>query len=162
MSKLLNSKSIIFIFTFLYCTILAMICTNNFLNIKLLGINFIMFVVTLFIKALISGVFLFSIDAFLSNKKDFKLRFFEIVKSLLIAYLILLPFSLITLILNFLVDFQMDFFIRVISFSINFICPISLFFSYKFVTKSTWEYTIKVNSITVIIITLFTQLFKLI
>lgn len=157
MIKYIKNNYIIASATMLYCIFIGVICSINY-SLTAIAINTGLFMLTMALNVLVNGIFLFAIDAFIRQKKTFKLRFFEITKALWISQLILLPISLIAVILNPFISLSDEATVKIITFSLKYICPFVLFFSYKNITKSDWPTTIKVVSITFILMVGITQL----
>lgn len=158
----LKNKYIISGLTLLYCVCIGLLYSFRNFGFNFIVLNFSLVLVTVFFSTLLNGAFLFAIDSFIRQKVQFKARFFELTKSLWVSQLILLPVSIVTLATISFISISAITIVRIVTFAIRYICPFALLFSYKYITNSDWFTSIKVVSITFILMSTITQIFNLI
>lgn len=159
--KRIESKLMLTLISFFYCVLVTLLYTTNF-SFKFLSKNFLVITLTMGIGFIINGIFLFSVDSFIRVNVKFRDGFFKNFKSLWISYATLLPVSLGLTLINLFVSIPMFTVIKVITVSIRYVCPFVLLWSYKLVNKESWDVTIKVVSITFLMINILIKLFCLI
>lgn len=125
-------------------------------------INSVIVLFTITLNVIISSIFILAIDTFICQNKLSKVRFFELTKATWGSQLILFPISLIMVILTPFIKLNPETIIKSITFTLKYICPFALLFSYKIITHADWDKTIKVVSITFIITSFLTHIFHLI
>lgn len=146
----------------MYCVCIGLLYSLRNFSFNFIALNFSLVLVTVFFSTLLNGAFLFAIDSFIRQKVQFKARFFKLTKSLWVSQLILLPVSIVTLAIIPFVSISAITIVRIVTFTIRYICPFALLFSYKYTTNSDWFTSIKVVSITFILMSTITQIFHLI
>lgn len=159
--KRIKSNLTLTLISFFYCTLVTLLYTTNF-NFKFVSKNFIIITLTMFVGFIINGVFLVSVDSFIRVNVKFRDSFFKDFKSLWISYATLLPVSLGLTLINLFVGIPMVTVIKVITVTIRYVCPFVLLWSYKLINKESWDVTIKVVSITFLMINILIKLFCLI
>lgn len=158
-------KRYIEISTILYCGYVACIYMisdpnhdKNNPNWGNFAINLAIFSLTIFANVIINSLFLSAISSVIERIDTFKGRFLKALKSMLIAQIVLLPVSFILLMVSFFIHLDSFWVSKIIIFTINFIVPIALFFSYKHTTKLPWNKSIAIVALNIFIIGLLTQL----
>lgn len=158
----LKNKYIISGLTLLYCTFIGLLYSLKNFSLNFIALNSALVLITVIFNTLLNGAFLIAIDSFIRQKVSFKVRFFELTKSLWVSQLILLPVSLIILATIPFISISAITIVRIITFTLRYVCPFALLFSYKSMTDSDWFTSIKVVALTFIIMTVISQIFSLI
>ncbi len=159
MIKYIQKKSIIFSITFIYSILIGILYSLENFKLTFIAINTGVFLLTILLYVIGNGIFLIIVDNFMRQGIQFKIRFSELVKTILISKLILLPISLLLLGLSLFIKLDVLVLTKVITISLNYVSPFILLFSYKLVTKVDWDITIKVVSIAFLIVILMTKFF---
>ena len=159
MIKYIPKKSIIFSITFIYSILIGILYSLENFKLTFIAINTGVFLLTILLYVIGNGIFLIIVDNFMRQGIQFKIRFSELVKAILISKLILLPISLLLLGLSLFIKLDVLVLTKVITISLNYVSPFILLFSYKLVTKADWNITIKVVSIAFLIVILMTKFF---
>lgn len=162
MVKYVQNKSIIFFITFIYSILIGILYSLENFKLTFIAINTGVFLLTILLYVIGNGIFLIIVDNFMRQGIPFKIRFSELMKAILISKLILLPISLLLLSLSLFIKLDVLVLAKVITISMSYICPFILLFAYKLVTKTDWIITIKVVVVSFIIMTLITQVLRMI
>ena len=161
MIKYMENKYIATLGTLLYCGCIGILYTSK-LNIRSVIVNSLIVFITVCLSISTTSVFLVPIDSFFNNNIELKGRFWKLVKAIWISKIILLPVSLILILLTAMIYLDMEVRVKIINFTMQYICPFVLFYSSKNVTKVDWITTIKVVSIAFILLNLVVQILHII
>ena len=159
MIKYMQNRYIIALSTLLYCVCIGVLYSNT-LNTKFVMLNSVIVFITVCLNVLTTSLFLMPINCFVNNIK-LKECFGKLVKAIWISQMILVPISLILILLKTVIYLDMGVRVKIINFTMQYICPFVLFYAYKNVTKADWITTIKVVSIAFILLNLVIQIFRI-
>ena len=148
--QLISNKYIILATLLISTTIISILYSLS--NISLFVGNFFLVLLTFFIQIISVGFFLYVFDSIINTKKVFKVRLLQIIKSILMSQMIMLPISFILLIIYPFFNISSEWLTKIIVTSTNYMILLLLFFSYPTVTKSDNCTTIKVVSLTIIVL----------
>jgi hypothetical protein len=149
MKKLIKNKYIILLSVFLNTIFISLLYSLK--NINLFLGNFVIVLITLALQALSTGFFLFMIESFIAPKQSFKINFLNTIKSVFISQYPLSFVSIALFIICTLTNISAEWISKIIITTTNQISLFALFLSYSLVTKKSFSDTIKVVSITIII-----------
>lgn len=126
------------------------------------GGNILIIALSIFGVVFCNSLFMLAADSIFCKKIKFKERFFYITKSLWMSQFLLLPIVLILCLINCFINLNINFINNVIVISISYLSQLTLFMTYKFVTKNNWETTIKLVSLQFALVFILNLLLKFI
>lgn len=148
-SKYINKYTILLSLV-LSSIIIAILYSINCLN---LFVGNLLIVFATFIIQLISvEIFLIMADVLIVYKKSFKLRLIQTIKAILVAQMITLPVGCIVLLMHTFFNFSPELISKTIVITTNYVVLAFLYLSYPFSAKKDSYTTIKVVSLTIVLI----------
>lgn len=150
----------IFLCTILYFINFSILFMGK-LNIKILPTLILMFLVFFMMIMLIHTIFLFSVDLFIIPKKNYCLRLYQAIESVLISSeLVYLPLSLMLFLFHLFCDIPSIIIIKTIILGYKSFFPFVLLISYKIISDSDWTTSIKITVTEFLILNFISILFK--
>lgn len=150
MIKYINNKYVILTIEALSTILIAILYSLN--NIHLFIGNFFLVLLTFFIQIISIGFFLYVLDSIIIPKKNFKIRFLQTIKTILVAQMVMFPISFILLLIYPFYNISSECLTKIIVSSTNYMVLVFLFLAYPLVTKADKYTSIKVASSTIIIV----------
>lgn len=152
----------VFCLTLVYSVLIGLIYSFDNFNLVYLTVNTCIFILTLGLSIVNGTLFLIIVDAFIRQEIQFKERFFQIIKSIFISKLILFPVSICLLVLNMFIKMDLVALSKCITFLLIYASQFILLFTYKKITQSSWDITIKVVTLQFIFSSFLSLLLKFI
>lgn len=152
----------VFCLTLVYSVLIGLLYSFDNFNLVYLTVNTCIFILTLGLSIVNGTLFLIIFDAFIRQEIQFKERFFQIIKSIFISKLILFPVSICLLVLNMFIKMDLVALSKCITFLLIYASQFILLFTYKKITQSSWDITIKVVTLQFIFSSFLSLLLKFI
>lgn len=131
----------------------------NILSLKSIVLGIIIFCSAIIINILVNSILLFSISTIFQKTVPAKCRYIYIVKSLLVAYQILLPIFI--LIITLKIFFDLPIIIKIFNVLFKTLYPLVLCSTYKHFSSLDWYKSVMVVSIAWFVMLFCLQLFKM-
>ena len=145
--KILTNRYIILIFTILLCIMIAL--TYSIKQPNLIVVNFLGMLFVVLSSIISRGFFLFAVDYLTFLDNSFKVRIIYVLKSLFLSMFILFPISFALFVVSLNEMFSYSLINKIIIFSVSYLSPICLFYSFKITSNRNWFDTLKVVSLSI-------------